>query len=111
MQVVPGSQQEKVTIMISPVRRAQDLFALARYLNTRFHWPHFQIASLENGCAVFKATQDGWQQLRRTLEDNRETTLCLASIKGNQVNLRMLSACLDEGAEVDRPSSGEVENG
>lgn len=93
MNAVPPSHEERVTLAISPVRRAQDAFALARYMNRRSCCPHFQMTHLTNDCAVFVTTREGWVQLRRALETESEEVLCIASVQGDHVSLRMSVTC------------------
>jgi len=108
MKATPISQEEKVTITVSPVARAEELFILARHLNRRFRWPYFQITDLANGCAMFATTQDGWECLRQALQENLNDPLSIVSVEGNRVHLHMTSITAVED-NLRAPVQGEVE--
>lgn len=89
---VKPSQDDRVTLDISPIMRAQDAFALAKYLCRRTHSPHFYMTSVANERVIFVTTRDGWRCLRESLEAQQDDMLRIASIDGNSVNLRMSPA-------------------
>lgn len=94
--------EEKITLIVSPVNRAEDLFALAHYLNRRFRWPYFHITSLVNGSAVFTASRSGWRFLQRELEESQEGPLAIITIEGDCVKLRVTSL-----AAIEQSNSSE----
>ena len=88
---VRPTRDDKITLDISPIRRAQDAFALGRYLCRYTHWPYFHMISLANERATFITTRDGWRCLQEALETHQDGMLCITSIDGNSINLRMIS--------------------
>jgi len=91
-----SSPEEKIIITVSPIRRAQDLFRPARYLNRRLRWPYFHITGLADGHATFTTTRSGWQSLQRALEENDNDPLSIISVDGNRARLRVASTATIE---------------
>lgn len=96
MDAISPSLEDKITLAVSPIKRAQDAFVLARYLNLRSHWPYFHITHVANECAILVTTRDGWDQLKLALDAGGNEVLSIASIEGNNVTLRMVSSCLEK---------------
>ena len=85
------AEQTKIIVTISPIKRAQDLFALAHFMNHMVAWPCFAISSLSQEKAVFSTTKLGWQRWQQILEQDPELPLEIANIQDSYVNLHVMS--------------------